>query len=149
MVPAREIDARLVEMADGEGKAVYIVDAETGELLEPLLEGESLGYEIKFSPSKEWLLIEDQVVEGLTTVRLFRHESVGGYRRVPDEMLTVPIWKMFYETYEMTDMEALSSSVTLLEWNEEVNQMTLRFEVVHEDGRNPVHAYQVLLSMLR
>jgi len=148
MIPARDIDARVVE-EEGGIKAVYVVDAETGEKLEPLLEGQSLEYRVEFSPGKKWLLIEDRVVEDLTTVRLFHHEGVGGYRRVPDEMLTVPIWRTFYETYEMEDVDILSSSVTLLEWDEERDGMTLRFEVEHRDGRNPIHAYDVDLTLLR
>lgn len=133
--PARDLDARVFPGDRGEDfKEVWLVDKDTGEKLESLIEGPSLAYTAKFSPSKAWLVIEDEMFEDLVTVRLFHHEAVGGFRRVPDEFFIVPAWRDFLEEKGEKGKIPVASSSTLHRWEEARGALVLRKRATLEDG---------------
>lgn len=133
--PARDLDARVFPGDRGEDfKEVWVVDKDTGEKLESLIEGPSLGYTVKFSPSMAWLVIEDEMFENLVTVRLFHHEAVGGFRRVPDEFFILAAWRGFLEQKGVPGEIPVASSSTLHRWEEARDALVLRKRATLSDG---------------
>lgn len=91
---ARDIAVKVFPSDRGKGiHAVWVVDAATGEKLEPVMDGGARRYLPQLSPSKSWLAVEEVVGDSFATVRLFHQEAPGGFRRIPDEDFILDAWK--------------------------------------------------------
>lgn len=116
-------------------RQLWVVDAATGERLEPLVEGSSLSYKARFSPSKAWLAVEDKVTHSFTTVRLFQHSGLGGFRRIPDEQFMPVAWGRF-RAEQGIQTEAVASSACRIDgWARDESSVDIVFSATLQDGR--------------
>lgn len=146
---ARDVDARVFDSDRGANfKEVWTVDKKSGERLEPLLEGQSQGFVIKFSPSKSWLVVEDSMFDSLTIARLFHHEPTGGYRRIPEEDYLLPTWNAFLEENGAAGTVPPRSVAKVQRWDESKKVLVLALSATLEDGREISGQGRVDLSVL-
>jgi len=146
---ARDLDAKVFDSdRSADFKEVWTVDKKSGERLEPLLEGQSEGFTIRFSPSKAWLVVEDRMFDTLTVVRLFHHEPTGGFRRIPEEDFLLPAWNAFLAENEAAGQMPPVGVAKLHRWEEGKKTLVLALSATLADGRQISGQQRVDLSVL-
>ena len=131
---AVDVDAKVLPGDRGEGiLEVWIINARTGKKLEALMDGVSKSMRPVFSPDKTWLVVEDQVVDGFSSVRLFHHEPDGGFRRIPEEDFLFGLLQGFYADNNLNEGNIVSSAITLGAWS--ANGLKLNFSAIRNDGK--------------
>ena len=130
-------------------RQLWAVDAQSGEKLDPLLEGTSLSYKARFSPSKAWLAVEDKVTDSFTTVRLFHQSSMGGFRCIPDEQFVPALWERFRREQGVSDEAAQTSSVRVDGWSKDESSLDLVVTETMPDGRTFTGTIPVDLDRLK
>jgi len=130
-------------------RQLWVVDAATGDRLEPLIEGSSLSYKARFSPTKAWLAIEDKVTPSFTTVRIFHHAALGGFRCIPDEQFMPAAWSRFRREQGI-QAEAIASSACRIDgWARDESSVDVIFSATLQDGRTVSGTIPIDLERLR
>lgn len=146
---AVDVDARVFPSDRGKGVlGVWIVDARTGRKLESLMDGASKSMRPVFSPDKVWLAVEDEVIDGFTSVRLFHHENDGGFRRIPEEDYLFGLLQEFYSVNGLNEGNIRSSAITLGKWSGNGRSLVLDFTATRHDGKVSKRASTIDLERL-
>ena len=148
--PARDVAVKVYpsDLAQ-DVRQLWAIDAQTGEKLDPLIEGTSLSYKARFSPSKAWLAVEDKVTDSFTTVRLFHQSAMGGFRCIPDEQFMPALWERFRREQSISGEGAQSSTVSVDGWSRDESSLDLSVSVVLPDGRTVTGTVPVELDRLK
>ena len=148
--PARDVAVKVFpsDLAQ-DVRQLWAIDARTGEKLDPLIEGTSLSYKARFSPSKAWLAVEDKVTESFTTVRLFHQSAMGGFRCIPDEQFMPAVWERFRLQQSIPGEGAQSSTIVVDGWSRDESSLDLSVSIVLPDGRTATGTVPVDLDRLK
>ncbi len=144
---AVDVDAKVFSSDRGEGiQAVWLVEAGTGRKLEPLMDGVSKSLKIHFSPSKEWLAVDDRVMESFAAVRLFHHESGGGFRRIPEEEFILAAWRKFLTDEGLADGDVVGSAAEVAGWKSGGKILAVKLTATRRDGTAVSREHKVTLA---
>lgn len=127
-------------------RELWAVEAGTRRKLEPLLEGASATFTPRFSPTKEWLAVEESLGAAFTMTRLFHQESSGGFRRIPEEEFVLAAFNNFLLGFKLQEPGLAARSVTVEKWNRGGKELVLRFEARTRDGKSFTTAHVVDLA---
>jgi hypothetical protein len=133
---AVDVDAKVLAGDRGEGiLEVWIINARTGKKLEALMDGVSNSMRPVFSPDKSWLAVEDEFLDGFSSVRLFHHEANGGFRRIPEEDFLFGLLQGFYADNGLNEGNIVSSGITVGAWSANGKDLKLNFTATRNDGK--------------
>lgn len=116
-------------------RELWVVEAGSRRKMEPLIEGASSTFNARFSPSKEWLAVEERLNDEFTMTRLFHHEPSGGFRRIPEEEFLLGAYKTFLDGFKLQDSAVTARSVTIEKWGRGGKDLVLRLEARANGGK--------------
>ena len=117
-------------------RELWVVEAGSRRKMEPLIEGASSIFTARFSPSKEWLAVEEKLNEDFIMTRLFHHEPSGGFRRIPEEEFLIGAYKTFLDGFKLQDSDIRARSVTVEKWGKGGKELVLRLEARTNDRKS-------------
>ena len=127
---------------------LWVVQAGSRRKMEPLIEGASSTYTSRFSPSKEWLAVEEKLDGEFTITRLFHHEPSGGFRRIPEEEYLIGAYNAFLTGFKLRDSDVTARSVTVEKWGRGGKDLVLRLEAGTRDGKTFSSSHSIDLTRL-
>ena len=133
---ALDVDAAVFKSDRGEDiRELWLVEAGSRRKLEPLIEGASSTFVARFSPSKEWLAVEEELNEEFVMTRLFHQEPTGGFRRIPEEDYLIAPYTSFLQGFNLRDSDIARRSVTVDRWGRGGKDLVLRLEARNKEGK--------------
>ena len=93
-------------------------------------------FSARFSPSKEWLAVDEKLNGDFTMTRLFHHEPSGGFRRIPEEEFLLDAYTTFLAGFKLQDADVRSRSITVEKWGKGGKELVLRLEAGTNDGKS-------------
>ncbi|MFM7183122.1 MAG: hypothetical protein ACKO2G_16890 [Verrucomicrobiales bacterium] len=127
-------------------RELWVVEAGSRRKMEPLIEGPSSTFTARFSPSKEWLAVDEKLNEEFTMTRLFHHEPSGGFRRIPEEEFILDAYNKFLAGFKLQDPDLASRSVTVEKWVRGDKSLILRLEARSNEGKSFSTTHEVDLT---
>lgn len=144
---AVDVDAAVFRSDRGEDiKELWAVEAGTKRKLEPLLEGAAADFTPRFSPSKEWLAVEEVLNDEFTMTRLFHQEPSGGFRRIPEEDYVLVPFQNFLKGFQLDDTNLANRMVKVEKWGRGGKELVLSFEARTKDGKSFTTSHTVVLA---
>lgn len=144
---AVDVDAAVFRSDRGDDiQELWAVEAGTKRKLEPLLEGAASEFSPKFSPTKEWLAVEEVVDNDYTMTRLFHQEPSGGFRRIPEEEYVLEPYRNFLNGFHLQDAELTSRIVKVEKWARGGKDLVLSFEARTKEGKSFKSMHTVVLA---
>ena len=146
---AVDVDTAVFTSDRGEDiRELWVVEAGSRRKLEPLIEGASSVFSARFSPTKEWLAVDEKLNEDFSVTRLFHHEPAGGFRRIPEEEFLLDAYQTFLAGFKLQDADVRSRSVTVEKWGRGGKELALRLEARTKDGKSFSTTHVVDLAAL-
>lgn len=144
---AVDVDAKVFPSDRGEGiLELWVVEAGGGKKLEPLMDGVSKEFKTHFSPSKEWLAVDDRVMDSFAAVRLFHHESGGGFRRIPEEEFILGAWRKLLSDERLADGDLMASTATFAGWKSGGKVLAVKMTATRQDGTTVSREHKINLA---
>jgi hypothetical protein len=146
---AVDVDTAVFKSDRGDDiRELWVVEAGSRRKMEPLIEGALSTFSARFSPSKEWLAVEEKMDGDFTSTRLFHHEPAGGFRRIPEEDFLLAAFKSFLTGFKLQDADLTARSATFEKWGRGGKDLVLRLEVRTKEGKTFSSTHVVDLTLL-
>lgn len=146
---AVDVDTAVFKSDRGDDiRELWIVEAGSRRKMEPLIEGAASSFAARFSPSKEWLAVEEKLNDEFTMTRLFHQEPSGGFRRVPEEDFLLKPYNAFLLGFKLEDADIAARSATVEKWGRGGKVLVLRLQARTRDGKVFSATHTVELSLL-